>query len=153
MESVTSERIGLSAMVEIITGGFIPIPMHPKIVAKRIGPGGWVAFTYKSTADPIKRNTAMIAVGWADFSIGLESQGGRGDTPASRYPPVKSTVGFGVVIISERARLASLIPRHDHLSFFESNDVTRQNSVTHAHDRVTKKTIYTSRSTTETNGP
>jgi len=72
------------------------IAMHPKIVAKSNGPGGWDALRYNNTADPIKRNTAMMAVG-----------------PASRYPPVKIFVGSGVVIISERAKLASLIPRHD----------------------------------------
>ena len=48
--------------------------MHPKIVAKSNGPGGWDAFKYKSTADPIKRNTAMIAVGYGDFSVDLEWQ-------------------------------------------------------------------------------
>lgn len=153
MRSVTSVGVGMRAIVEVTTGGSLPIAMHPKIVANSSGPGGWVAFKYKSTADPIKRNTAMIAVGYADFSVCLGSQERKRDTPASKYPPVKSTAGFGVVIISERARLASLSPRHDQLLFFESDNVTQQNSVTHAHARVAKKTIYTSRSNTETNGP
>ena len=48
---------------------FLPIAMHPKIVAKSNGPGGRDALIYSSTADPIKRNTAMIAVGYSEFSV------------------------------------------------------------------------------------
>ena len=49
--------------------GSLPIAMHPKIVAKSNGPGGRDALIYSSTADPIKRNTAMIAVGYSEFSV------------------------------------------------------------------------------------
>jgi hypothetical protein len=42
---------------------FVPIAMHPKIVAKSNGPGGWDALIYNSTAVPMKRNTAIIAEG------------------------------------------------------------------------------------------
>lgn len=51
---------------------FIPIAIHPKIVAKSIGPGGKAALRYNNTAEPIKRNTAIIAVGYSKFSINLE---------------------------------------------------------------------------------
>ena len=101
---------------------FLPIAMHPKIVAKSNGPGGWAALIYNSTADPIKRNTAMIAVGYSEFSFYLEMRDEKRGTPASRYLPVKIFAGSGVVIISERAKLASLIPRHDQLSRFGSNN-------------------------------
>ena len=97
------------------TSAFLPTAMHPKIVAKSNGPGGWDALIYNRTADPIKRNTAMIAVGYSEFSVYLEVRDEKRGTPGSRYPPVKILVGSGVVIISERAKLASLIPRHDQL--------------------------------------
>ena len=61
--------------------------------------------------------------------------------------------GTGVVIISERAKLASLIPRHDQLSSSGSDRFIKQGSATHAHITVTKSTIYSSRSNTEINGP
>jgi hypothetical protein len=48
--------------------------MHPKIVAKSKGPGGLDALMYKRAADPIKRNTAMIEVGYSRFSIRLEAR-------------------------------------------------------------------------------
>ena len=89
--------------------------MHPKIVAKSNGPGGFDALIYNNTADPMKRNTAIMAVGYSKVSIYLGVQQEKENTPASRYPPVKIFVGTGVVIISERAKLASLIPRHDQL--------------------------------------
>lgn len=55
------------------TGVSLPIPMHPKIVAKSNGPGGRDALIYSSTADPIKRNTAMMAEGYSQFSVYLEA--------------------------------------------------------------------------------
>lgn len=108
------ERIECNASVSVDAS--IPIAMHPKIVAKSNGPGGRDALIYNSTADPMKRNTAMIEVGCSKFSIYLEARHEKRDTPASRYPPVKIFLGSGVVMISERAKLASLIPRHDQLS-------------------------------------
>jgi len=45
------------------------------------------------------------------------------------------------------------MPRHDQLPSFGLNDFTQDNSVTHAHDTVTKSTMYSSRSNTEMNGP
>ena len=54
-----------------VVGASVPIAMHPKIVAKSNGPGGLDALIYNSTADPIKRNTAMTAVGCSEFSIYL----------------------------------------------------------------------------------
>lgn len=59
---VCEDRFELNGRVA--SGGFIPIAMHPKIVAKSNGPGGVDALIYNSTADPIKRNTAIIAVGY-----------------------------------------------------------------------------------------
>lgn len=98
-----------------ITSAVLPTAMHPKIVAKSSGPGGWDALIYNKTADPMKRNTAMIAVGCSEFSVYLGVRDEERGTPGSRYPPVKILAGSGVVIISERAKLASLIPRHDQL--------------------------------------
>lgn len=66
---------------------------------------------------------------------------------------MNSIAGCGVVIISERAKLASLIPRHDQLPSFGLNDLIQRNSGTHAQDTTTKTIIYTSRSNTEMNGP
>jgi len=82
---------------------------------------------YNSAADPIKRNTAIIAVGYSEFSIDSELQYKKRDTPASRYPPLKIVAGSGLVIISERAKLASLIPRHDQLQSFGLDHSTWQN--------------------------
>lgn len=98
-----------------IWGAFVPIAINPKSVAKSNGPGGYDALMYNNTADPIKRNTAMIALGCSKVSIYVEVQHEKRDTPASRYPPVKIIAGTGVLIISERAKLASLTPRHDQL--------------------------------------
>lgn len=47
----------------ISTKAFVPIAMHPKIVAKSKGPGGLDALIYNNTAVPIKRNIAIIAEG------------------------------------------------------------------------------------------
>lgn len=79
---------------------------------------------YNSTADPIKRKTAIMAVGCSKLSIYLQVRYEKRNTPASRYPPVKIFTGCGVVIISERAKLANLRPRHDQLSFFGLNEST-----------------------------
>ena len=57
----------------VVLGVSVPTAMHPKIVAKSNGPGGLDALIYNSTADPIKRNTAMIAVGYSKFSTCLKT--------------------------------------------------------------------------------
>jgi len=144
-------RFEFNAMA--VVGASVPTAMHPKIVAKSNGPGGLDALIYSNTADPIKRNTAMIAVGYSKFSMYLEARYEKRGTPASRYPPEKIFLGSGVVMISERARLASLMPRHDQLPHIWSDRSTRQSSVTHAQEIATKNVVYSSRSNTEMNGP
>jgi hypothetical protein len=56
-------------------------------------------------------------------------------------------------MISERAKLANLMPRHDQLLTLRQILAAVRNLVTHAHDTVTKSTMYNSRSNTEMNGP
>lgn len=153
MVSIMSVMNRFEFNVRVVLGASVPTAMTPKIVAKSNGPGGLDALIYNSTADPIKRNTAMIAVGCSKFSMCLEARYGKRGTPASRYPPEKIFLGFGVVMISERARLASLIPRHDQLPPIRSDRSTRQTSTTYAHDAATKNDVYSSRSNTEMNGP
>jgi len=137
----------------VVVGVSVPIAIHPKIVAKSNGPGGLDALIYSRTADPIKRNTAMTAVGCSKFNVYREVRYEKRGTPASRYPPEKIFLGSGVVMISERAKLASLMPRHDQLSPLGQIVLPEQSSVTHAQDAATKNTVYSSRSNTDMNGP
>ena len=46
----------------------VPTATQPKSVANCIGPGGLETLMYNRTADPMKRNTAKIAVGYSKFS-------------------------------------------------------------------------------------
>lgn len=88
MVDIMSMMHGFELNARVTSGAFVPIAMHPKSVAKSNGPGGFDALMYSSTADPIKRNTAMIAVGWSKSQHLLW-----GTTRETRYPSFEISSG------------------------------------------------------------